>query len=95
MKDLSVYTTAKERGPTVFVSKNGLLAKVRSLDFLDDPDIMSARDKVINLTKDAPTVETGMQQDMELTKDMIDALDRLFYLKRLEAINQGLRNWPF
>jgi len=95
MKDLSVYVSAKERGPKAFVSKNGFLAKLRVLDFPDDPNIFKTRNELISMLKDAPTVETGMQQDMELTKDIVVALDRLFYLIRLEAINQGLSDWLF
>lgn len=95
MKDLSVYVSAKKRGPKTFVSKNGFLSKLQALDFPDDPDVLKTRDGLVSMLKDAPTVETGMQQDMVITKDMIDAFDKLFYQIRLEAINQGLRDWPF
>lgn len=92
---MSVYVKAKERGPKVFVSQNAFLDKLHLLDFPNKPDIMKVCDELIRLIENTPTVETGMQEDMIITKDMIDAFDNLFYLIRLEAADQGIRDWNF
>jgi hypothetical protein len=94
LKDLKAYEHAREQGPPFFVNKHGFLTRLRSLDFPNTPDVVQARDLAIRVIGDTPTTDTGIQTDMKITSEIMDALDELFYAIRLEAHDCGQADWP-
>jgi hypothetical protein len=88
LTSLATYRNVKSN-ETGFVRGTQFLTLLKSIEFPMDPEFLAARDTVIRLIDEAPKEKTGLPEDLELTVEIISALDRLFILAEMRAIDQN------